>query len=405
MVPRFRRLYNATFDAARYDRYSRDLVARLGCEVGYRLAETPVFFERGLADACATAAREIVAQLAEPTRSGPMRATVDKMFAGGAEGDLPQFAVVDFAIAHGPGDTLVPQLVELQGFPSLVAFELFQHAAWEDELRDAMHGSVWSSTFAPLDREKAIRLARRTIVGNSDPAEVVMLDLEPKRQKTYCDFAATKLLFDVDACDPRELYVNNGRVYRRADDGTVRRVTRIYNRLVGDDLIDPKISLPFDMREDVGLTWAAHPAWFWIWSKASLPALDHPAVPKTRLLSDVSELPEDLERYVLKPLFSYAGSGVNVGPKAADIAAIPEQERSAWCLMERIDYAPALVTPEGDGVKVEVRVMLMRPDDETELVPTINLARLSRGLMHGVDHNKNMPWTGSSIAMWSDALV
>ncbi len=380
----------------------RGLVTRLGCDVGYRLAETPVFIEASLADACAKAACEIVEQLAEPARLGPMRATVDNIFAGGAQGELPQFAVVDFAIAQAPDGTLVPQLVELQGFPSLIAFELFQHEVWEEELAHAVRGVSWRSTFGGLAHADALQLARETIVGNHDPSEVVMLDVEPQRQKTYCDFAATKILFDVDACDPRELYVASGRVYRRTPSG-VRRVTRIYNRLVGDDLLDPAISLPFDMREDVGLTWAAHPAWFWIWSKASLPALDHPCVPKTQLLSDCADVPGDLERFVLKPLFSYAGSGVKIAPTPEDVAAIPKQQRNAWCLQERIAYAPALETPEGDGVKVEVRVMLLRPDSAATLQPAINLARLSRGVMHGVDYNKNMPWTGSSIAMWSDA--
>ena len=380
-------------------------MARVGSEIGYRLAETPVFLPPETAAACARAASEICAQLAEPARTGPMRDAVDERFAGGSVGSLPQFAVVDFAIARDASGALVPRLVELQGFPSLIAFELMQHEAWEAELSTLVQNATWRSTFAPLLRDDVIRLARAAIVGDSDPAEVVMLDIEPKRQKTYCDFSATKKLFDVDACDPRELYMGGGRVLRRAEDGSVRRVTRIYNRLVGDDFLNPAISLPFDLREDVGVTWAAHPAWFWIWSKASLPSLDHPAAPKTQLLSDVTELPDDLEQYVVKPLFSYAGAGVLIAPTREQVEAIPQRERSAWCLQERIDYAPALETPDGDGVKVEVRVMLIRPDNATELVPTINLARLSRGVMHGVDHNKNTPWTGSSIAMWNDSLI
>ena len=377
----------------------------MGSEIGYRLAETPVFLPPETAAACARAATEICAQLAEPGRIGPMREAVDARFAGGAAGTLPQFAVVDFAIVRDAAGALVPRLVELQGFPSLIAFELLQHEAWESELSTLVRGATWRSTFAPLASEDVVRLARATIVGDSDPSEVVMLDIEPKRQKTYCDFSATEKLFGVGACDPRELYMAGGRVMRRAEDGKTRRVTRIYNRLVGDDLLNPAVALPFDMREDVGLTWAAHPAWFWIWSKASLPSLDHPAAPKTRLLSEVAELPDDLERYVVKPLFSYAGAGVLIAPTREQVDAIPKQERSAWCLQERIEYAPALETPDGDGVKVEVRVMLLRPDDETELVPAINLARLSRGVMHGVDHNKDTPWTGSSIAMWNQSPV
>ncbi len=375
---------------------------RVGCEIGFRLAETPVFFSAELAERCARAACEIVEQLSEPARIGPMRQAVDGRFAGGLAGDLPQFAVIDFAIARGADGTLEPQLVELQGFPSLLGFELMQLDAWVHELRDVLPAQSWRATFGSLTRADVLDLARETIVGDCDPHEVVMLDLEPTRQKTYCDFAATKTLFGVDACDPRELYVRGGRVFRRTAEGREQRVTRIYNRLVGDDFLNPEVALPFDLREDVGVTWAAHPAWFWIWSKASLPAIDHPAAPKTTLLSNLDAIPRDLERHVLKPLFSYAGAGVNVGPRRADLDAIAAQERGAWCLQERIAYAPALETPDGEGVKVEVRVMLLRPDGARALVPAINLARLSRGVMHGVDHNKDKTWVGSSIALWSD---
>jgi len=148
------------------------------------------------------------------------------------------------------------------------------------------------------------------------------------------------------------------------------------------------------------VTWAAHPAWFWLWSKAALPFLEHPAVPKTVLLSEVERLPDALDRYVLKPLFSYAGSGVNVAPSRADLEAIAAPLRAGWCLQERIAYAEALEALDGGMVKVELRVMLVRPDDAAALAPAINLCRLSRGAMHGVDHNKGMTWVGSSIALW-----
>jgi hypothetical protein len=229
----------------------------------------------------------------------------------------------------------------------------------------------------------------------------VLFDLEPERQKTNCDFAATRALVGVDAVDPRTVTKRGRRLYRRDAGGREVPIERIYNRLVGEDLARVSAGLAFDLRDDLDVVWAPHPRWFWSWSKASLPFLDHPAVPRTRLLSDIDELPDDLERsHVLKPLFSFAGGGVDVHPTAAACAAVPAAAREAWCLQEKITYAGALMTPDGSPVKVELRVMFLRPDDCAELAAATNLARLSRGDMHGVDHNKDLTWVGSSIGLW-----
>src|SRR5262245_8583146 len=156
----------------------------------------------------------------------------------------------------------------------------------------------------------------------------------------------------------------------------------------------------FDYRDDLDVTWVAHPNWYWVWSKYTLPHIKHPALPPTRYLSDVEEIPGDLGRYILKPLFSFAGQGVKVDLDRSVIDAIPVAERHDWLLQEKVEYAPALVAPDGSGVKAEIRMMFLRPDDAGRLVLAINLVRLSRGKMHGVDHNKGLDWVGSSVAVW-----
>ena len=153
--------------------------------------------------------------------------------------------------------------------------------------------------------------------------------------------------------------------------------------------------------EELDVSWCSHPNWYWVWSKYALPSLDHPAVPRARFLSDLGDaLPEDLSRYVLKPLFSFAGAGVVIDVTAEDIARVPREQRHGWVLQEKIDYAPAFHMPEGPGVKAEVRVMLLRPPEEKKLTPIICLVRLSRGKMLGVDYNKGLTWTGGSVGMW-----
>jgi hypothetical protein len=401
MFAPYRATFNAVFDDALYRRYVARLESASGA-VGFRLAETPVFFSPDLVRRCETAASDIVAQLGEPARLGRMSAAVPEVFCSGDGSALPQFAVVDFAIARDAGGTLVPRVVELQGFPSLYAFEVMQRDAWAGEMESAFPGVSWSSWFGGLTRETYLELLRRTIAGAAEPEHVVLLDLTPELQKTACDFVATRALCGVDALDPRAVVRRGRRLFRRDAAGREVPIERIYNRLVGEDFSRVRESLAFDVRDDLDVVWAPHPRWFWAWSKASLPFLDHPAVPRTRLLSEVERLPDDLETaYVLKPLFSFAGGGVDIHPTAAACAAVPANERDVWCLQEKIAYAEALVTPDGSPVKVELRVMFLRPDDATALVAATNLARLSRGDMHGVDHNKDFTWVGSSVGLWT----
>ncbi len=400
MEPGFRAAYNAAYSPLRYERYVRRLRDRVGCEAGFRLAETPVFLPPEFVAHCERAATEIVAQLTASTCAEACGAAVPPLFDAPARGTLPQFAVVDFAVTRSPEGRFEPRLVELQGFPSLFAFEVLQHEAWAAELAEILPGRAWSSWHGGLAAGALLDLLRRAIVGDEDPAEVVLVDVEPQRQKTYCDFEATRLLFGVEAADPRQLYVRGGRTYRRDAAGRERRVVRVYNRLVGDDLARLRDGLQFDLRDDLGVTWAPHPAWFWRWSKASLPYLDHACAPRTRLISDGVAEDEEIGACVLKPLFSFAGSGVNVRPTREDVRAIPAAERAGWCLQEKIEYAPAFMAVDGEPVKVELRVLLARPDTEPALVPALNLCRLSRGEMLGVDFNRERTWVGSSIGVW-----
>jgi hypothetical protein len=314
---------------------------------------------------------------------------------------LPSLAQVDFAIVRGADGRLVPRLVELQGFPSLSAFEVLQSDAWSAALSrvGGLPKTTWSPYFSGLTRSGFVELLRRTIVGDADPAEVVLLDLEPEEQKTAIDFSATRILLGVDAVDPRSL-VKDGRRLFRVKDGRRIPVTRIYNRVVFDELIKKDVALPFDFRDDLDVRWVSHPNWYWTWSKYSLPLLTHETAPKSTYLSEIDAVPPDLtERYVLKPLFSFAGGGVNVDPKPEDLARIPASERGSWCLQEKIAYDPCLLAVDGGGIKVEIRMMFFRPDADT--VPTLglNLCRLSRGKMLGVDFNKDFTWVGSSVAL------
>lgn len=395
MDQRFRQLFNAQITPELYAWYQAELSRRLDTPFEFRLAESPLFLTDDFKQRAVTAAQAIVDQLCEPALIERMKAAIPERWNTPGMDALPNLAQVDFAVVDENG-TLVPKLIELQGFPSLTALQVIQRDAWKDTLAQ-MDGLdlAWSCWYSGYDRESFLDLARRTIVGTHDPAEVILMDIDPPRQKTSPDFKATKLLFGVDAVDPTTL-VKRGRQLFRADGTPVRR---IYNRIVFDELIAKRLELPFDYREELDVEWVPHPNWYWVWSKYSLPFLRHESVPRATFVSELDAIPEDLSRYVLKPLFSFAGGGVNVEPTRADLEAIPASERGNWMLQEKIEYEPALAAADGGGVKMEIRLMFLRPEYEPKPILAQNLVRLSRGKMLGVDFNKQFTWVGSSVAL------
>ena len=402
MDPRFRPLYNAGYCEALYRRYVADFSRRCGAPVDMQIAQTPVFLPARLRERAETAGREILEQLCDPVRIERMRAAVPARWDVPGNAGLPTFCAIDFAVTLDANRELVPKLIELQGFPTLVAYETMQHDAWAEALQtiDGLDRD-WTSWFSGLTRDDFLELARRTILGSHDPAHVILMDLEPLAQKTYPDFAASRRLFGIDAVCPTGLVKRGRRLYRKRDDGTEVRVERIYNRVIVDELERKRVSLPFDLRDELDVEWTPHPNWFWMWSKYSVPFLDHSAVPRARFLSETVELPPDLTaNYVLKPLFSFAGAGVNVAPTAHDVASIPPERRGAWCLQEKIEYGQVLEAVDGGSVKVELRLIYLRPENRPAFTLAQNLCRLSRGAMMGVDHNKQHTWVGSSIGMW-----
>ena len=400
MHPELRRAYNAAFGPALFDRYQTRLTDQVG-PVPFRLAETPLFVPDDLRDRLHRAASEILAQLAEPSRLSAMRRAIPDRFRAPGEDGLPACVQVDFAIVRDAAGNLDGRVVELQGFPSLYAFEIVQHRVLREILAD-VPGMARDLVpyFGGLDEARAIDWLRRTVVADEDPEHVVLLDLDPPRQKTLPDFVATRQLLGIDHVCPTDLLRDGRRLYR---DVSGRRVPvrRVFHRVVFDELERTGMRLPYAYGDDLDVTFVPHPNWYWIWSKYSLPLLDHPAVPRATLLSDLPEVPADLSGYVLKPLFSFAGAGVNVDPTHADVAAVPADQRGGWVLQRKIQYARELVTPEGHQVAAELRVMCLRAPGEAAPRPAWNLVRLSRGKMLGVDQNRDLTWVGSSIGLWA----
>jgi len=392
VIERLRRAFNAGWTPSQYESYKARLAEAVGAAIHFRVCETPVFLPTELRDAMLKGALEIFEELLAPAALERSKAAVPKEFdvPGGDEGH-PLFAVADFAVATEHG-RVVPRLIELQGFPSLFGFQLIQGRL----CREMVPGEPLEFLLSGLDEAGYRRLVGEAITAGVPVENVVLLDLEPEKQGTYPDFAATERLWGVRSVCPTKVE-KRGRELWYERDGRKTRILRIYNRMIVDELVDKGAELPFRLTDDLDVQWAGHPNWFFRWSKHALPRLRHPLVPEARLVSDFDRPPDDLERWVLKPLFSFSGSGVNVDPTPADLAAVPEAERSRTLLMRKVDYAPVIEAPDGARSRVEVRVMCVWRDGRP--LPVTLLARLSQGKMMGVKFNRDKTWVGSTSCL------
>ena len=391
MIPFLREQFNERFTPAKYQAFLKRLAERCGAPVEFRVAETPCFFPKALLEQMARYGAELIHQLETPEYHKASSRAIPPEFNVPDETPHPMFIQVDFGLVKDASGALQPKLVELQGFPSLYAYQavlsqVYQEVFGLDKDLRYLHGG--------MDWESYQTLLRQAIVGKHDPQNVILMEIDPLHQKTLPDFLVTEKLLGIPTVEITGIE-KHGRDLFYKKDGKQIPIRRIYNRAIVDELVRKKLKLNFRFDEELDVEWAGHPNWYFRMSKFSLPYLRHESVPKTYFLDRVSELP-DLEKYVLKPLFSFAGLGVLINPTKEDLAAIPQDRRGDYILQERMEFEPVIETPFG-STKAEIRIMYIWVD---ELLPVLTIVRMGRGKMMGVDHNKNMEWVGSSAAFY-----
>lgn len=401
MIPSLRAAFNRSWSEARY----RDLVMRLetrtGATIGFPISETPCFFPRALMDELAATGLELTRQVLDnpDARKSALAAVPDRFHGPNAEA-LPTFLQVDFGLVRGASGAIEPRLVELQAFASLYGFQLAVAEAYREAFSlDPSHGIFLGG----LQAREYHTMVGQALLNGHDPKHVVLMEIEPRRQKTWPDFVATEQLWGIRSVDTTEIEREGRRLFYRRD-GQRTPIARIYNRVIPDELERKNVALPFDYRDELDVEWAGHPSWYFQISKHSIPWLKHPSVPETRFLHEIDRLPDDRERYLLKPLFSFAGGGIVFAPTDAQIAAIPEDQRRNFILQERIQFEPVIETPEGP-TQAEIRIMYVRSPSTSlgasgsGFQPVLPLIRMGRGKMMGVDHNKGLRWVGASAGL------
>jgi len=394
MIPALRQQFNANFTPEKYQTFLKLMEDRCGAPVNFQLSETPCFFSKPLLDQMSQYGEELIRQLGGLEYRKASFEAIPPDFNVPREAPHPMFIQVDFGLVRDAAGKLQPRLVELQGFPSLYAYQAMLSQTYMEAFElDANLQYLLGG----LDWEGYKQLLRRAILGDQDPQNVILMEIDPKHQKTLPDFLLTEKLFGIATVDITEIEKRGNELFY--DRGGQRTpIRRIYNRAIVDELVRKKLRLSFKFTDELNVEWAGHPNWYFRMSKFSLPYLRHECVPKTSFLDRVEPLPQDLENYVVKPLFSFAGLGVILNPTKEDLANIPKEKRTQYILQERMHFEPVIETPLG-GTKAEIRIMYIWLE---ELLPVMTIIRMGRGLMMGVDHNKNMQWVGSSAGFYAE---
>ena len=425
MIPKLRSRFNDRFTQQSYKELLELQEHFCGTKVDFRIAETPIFVPHELLNELAEAGAELTHRLlGSSTYLAAARGAIPSEFRVANETPRPHFLTADFALVKDALGKLVPRLVEIQAFPSVYGYQAALCSGYSEVFR-LQEGLGWF--LSGLNETSYWELLSRTILGKHQPENVVLIELDPQNQKTLPDFLATSRGVGVAVVDIRSLEPIGNKLHYRNAKGQIVPIHRIYNRAIADELIARHVQLPFDLTHHWDVEWAGHPNWYFLISKFSIPwlagtvaeglSVGHPTVPPAVFLSDFLEgdgrqrlaaagvgLPEPTgpdttySNLLLKPLFSFAGKGIQFDPTEAQLLAIPIDERHNFLLQQRMHFVPNIETPHG-LTQAEIRILYLWPD-EGDLTPAISLVRLGRGKMMGVDHNKNQEWVGASAAFF-----
>ncbi|WP_029282068.1 hypothetical protein [Pedobacter sp. R20-19] len=395
MIPSQRKKYNEQLNAEKYQTFIKDLENGYP-EIPFRVAETPVFIANALKEKLIAAGEEIIKLIKLPNFKDLTAPSVPLKWSVPHENDHPHFLTFDFGICKNETGELTPMLIEMQGFPSLYGFQHHLGKTFASHFDIDPSVNYFLNGF---NEETYIQLLKEVIIGKHQPHEVALMDVDAPNQKTAIDFFVTQKMLGIKILALTDIKKVGKQLFYE-ENGKQIHLKRIYNRLIFDEVANNLeiFKTNFDPREELDIEWITHPNWFYRISKYTMPFLDSEFVPETRFLNQIDSIPTDLENYVLKPLFSFAGMGVIIDVTEDDINTIPDPEN--WILQRKVNYEPAVKSPSG-GVKAEIRMMYLWPDNgEPQLC--INLARLSRGKMIGVRYNADFDWVGGTIGFIED---
>lgn len=393
MIQSYRKQFNEAFSESKYQEYLSYINELYPNSLDFRIAETPVFLPSVFKKQLLEVGDYVCSQILAADFTSKTEKSLRNTSITPNEISLPECIVMDFAIAHNDQNEIVPALIELQGFPSLFAFEVVQDEALRNSYTIPENVTPYLNGYT---KEKYLQHLS-TIIKGEQGEHTVLLELYPEQQKTRIDFYCTQHYFAIPVVCITEIFkIGKALYYQR--EGIDIKIDRIYNRIVADELkkqsaeIKEKAAILYS---DLDASWVTHPNHFFRISKYLLPFLKHDWIPKTEFVDQIETIPHHIENYILKPLFSFAGQGVIIDVQASDFESITDPAN--WIMQEKVTYAPCVETPDGFA-KAEIRLFYFWDKPTQKYIATLNLCRLSKGKMIGVNFNQTATWVGGSLA-------
>ncbi|SFT85983.1 hypothetical protein SAMN04489724_2382 [Algoriphagus locisalis] len=394
MIESRRAKFNKEFSEKNYQNFLADIAADFNYAPTFRVAETPFFIPNELKKQLEEACAEVCDFVIKPDFKAITQRAIDLNTAVPNEDAHTQFMAIDFGVCEENGQ-IVPKLIEVQGFPSIFNFQFNLYQKFQNQYPFIAELTPYLSG---MDGEAYLEKFKEVVFNGHDTSEVILLEIEPEKQNTKIDFYYCRRDLGISVVCVTDVIKEGNQLFYKDESGAKIRIKRIYNRVIFDELdLRKDLKLQFSFQDKLDVEWAGHPNWYTRISKFILPYLQGKYFIETKLLSDLDEIPKDLENYVLKPLFSFSGSGVIFNVKKADIDQV--KDKDLYILQKKVAYAPVIQSPDGK-VKVEVRILVLWPEKDEKPTLVGNLARLSRGEMIGVKFNKDKDWVGGSIGLF-----
>jgi hypothetical protein len=393
MIPAIRQAFNNEFTIAKYQQYITTIENLQPGTLDFRVAETPIFIPKAFTQKMLSACEDIIDVIIAPNFKTLTQRSVPPNLSVPNESNYPECIVFDFGICENDHGVIEPQLIEMQGFPSLFAFQSFFS---EISRAYANVPANFSAYLNGYNKESYISLLQQIIVGDTPIENVILLEIFPEKQKTRIDFFCTEKLLGIKTVCVTKLFAEGNKLFY--NNGEIKtQIKKIYNRLIFDDLQQQSVQNIIDLSHPYDVEWIPHPNWFYKISKFTLPFINNPFVPQTYFLNELKLAPTDLENYVLKPLFSFAGMGVIIDVTQADIDLVKDPEN--WILQRKVKYADVIKTKDMPA-KAEIRLFYFWKKNELRPIAVHNLARLSKGKMIGTRYNKDKDWVGGTVAFF-----
>jgi hypothetical protein len=394
MIPKYRKLFNEQFSKEKYQDFKDDIAADFDYVPTFRLGETPFFISNELKSQLTEGCNEVIALIQQNNFKELTSKALELNNKVPNEDEHTTFLAVDFGICEEDG-AIIPKLIEVQGFPSLYNYQINLYEKFKKQYPFLDELSPFVTN---ISREEYLENLEAVFCNNHPKENVILLEIEPEKQNTKIDFYYCRRDLGIPIVCVTEIIKRGKQLFYKNEIGEEILVKRIYNRVIFDELnLRTDLKLNFSFSDELDVEWAGHPNWFFRISKFILPLLKGKYFIETTLLSELTEIPEDLENYVLKPLFSFSGAGVVFHVKKEDIETVINKE--LYILQKKVNYSPIVQSPDGK-VKAEVRMLCTWKKEDTAPTLLSNLVRLSRGEMIGVKYNQDKDWVGGTIGLF-----